>query len=69
MIAALVPGGHNRQIRGHFQGLTQLLRSQLTIGALNFGATREEIRVVRDIAVRMCREAGVKWKTPIVNLD
>ena len=57
MIASLIPGGHNKQIRGHFQG------------ALNNGATREEIKVVRKIAIRMCQEAGIKWKTAIVDLD
>lgn len=41
---------------------------QLTLGALNNGATKEEVRVVREIAIRICQEVGVKWKTSIIDL-
>lgn len=69
MIAALIPGGHNRQLRGHLQGTDYPCVSTLTIGALNNGATREEVKAVREIAIRICQELGIKWKTSIVDLD
>jgi hypothetical protein len=39
------------------------------VGALNNGATREEVLAVREIAIRMCEKVGVQWKTAIVTLD
>jgi len=33
------------------------------------GATKEEVRAVREIAVRVCQAVGVTWKTNIVDLD
>ena len=68
-IAALIPGGHNGQLKGHLQGKNTFNRSRIDIGALNNGATKEEVRAVRAIAIRMCEEVGVHWKTPIVDLD
>jgi hypothetical protein len=38
-------------------------------GALNNGATREEVKAVREIAIRICQELGIKWRTSIVDLD
>ncbi|RDL40535.1 Yjr111c-like protein [Venustampulla echinocandica] len=47
MIAGLIPQDVNPQLKGHLRG------------ALNGGATEEEVRAVRDISIRMCESLGM----------
>ena len=48
LIAGLIPLDVNMQLKGHLQG------------ALNNGASVEEIRAVRDVVVRICEVAGME---------
>ena len=50
MISALIAIDTPRQIVWHLEG------------AIRNGATREEVRAVRAIAMRIAKEAGVVWK-------
>ncbi|KAH0537406.1 hypothetical protein FGG08_005805 [Glutinoglossum americanum] len=48
LMAGLVPQDVNPQLKGHLKG------------ALNNGATVEEVRAVRDVVIRICEAAGMK---------
>ena len=48
LVAGLTPQDVNPQLKGHLKG------------ALNNGATVEEVRAVRDVAVRVCEAAGMR---------
>jgi alkylhydroperoxidase/carboxymuconolactone decarboxylase family protein YurZ len=48
VLAALVPQDVNPQLKGHL------------VGAVNNGATREEVNAVRGLVVRICEAAGMK---------
>ncbi|KAL2126088.1 hypothetical protein VTI74DRAFT_1721 [Chaetomium olivicolor] len=52
MIAGLIPQDVNPQLKGHLRG------------ALNGGATVEEVRAVRNVVVEICRAAGMKTLDP-----
>ncbi|KAL2268540.1 hypothetical protein VTJ83DRAFT_3386 [Remersonia thermophila] len=52
MIAGLVPQDVNPQLKGHLRG------------ALNGGATLEQVRAVRSVAVDLCRAAGMRLLDP-----
>jgi alkylhydroperoxidase/carboxymuconolactone decarboxylase family protein YurZ len=67
LIAGLIPQDLNPQLKGHLRG------------ALNGGATVEEVRAVREIVVRICEEAGMRklegdekaglgWRGDVANL-
>lgn len=47
MIAGLIPQDVNPQLKGHLRG------------ALNGGATVEEVRAVREVSIRICEAAGM----------
>ncbi|KAE8448138.1 hypothetical protein EG329_009742 [Mollisiaceae sp. DMI_Dod_QoI] len=47
LIAALIPQDVNPQLKGHLKG------------ALNGGATLEEVRAVREVVIRLCESAGM----------
>ncbi|RPB01374.1 hypothetical protein L873DRAFT_1827230 [Choiromyces venosus 120613-1] len=46
LVAGLIPQDVNPQLKGHLRG------------ALNNGATAEEVMAVREVVLRICREAG-----------
>lgn len=48
VLAALVPQDVNPQLKGHL------------VGAVNNGASREEVNAVRGLVVRICEAAGMK---------
>jgi len=48
LIAGLIPQDVNPQLKGHLRG------------ALNGGATVEQVKAVRDIVIRICEAAGMK---------
>lgn len=48
MIAALIPQDVNPQLKGHLRG------------ALNGGATVEQVKAVRNIVVELCKASGMK---------
>lgn len=48
LIAGLIPQDVNPQLKGHLKG------------AINNGATFEEVRAVRDIVIRVCEAAGMR---------
>lgn len=48
LLAALVPQDVNPQLKGHLKG------------AVNNGASVEEVKAVRGVAVRICEAAGMK---------
>jgi alkylhydroperoxidase/carboxymuconolactone decarboxylase family protein YurZ len=67
LIAGLVPQDVNPQLKGHLKG------------AVNNGATIEEVRAVREIALRICEASGMKkiredelggygWREEVANL-
>jgi len=67
LIAGLVPQDVNPQLKGHLKG------------ALNNGATVEEVRAVRDIVIKICEASGMKkldenvlggwgWRETVANL-
>lgn len=57
MIAALIAIDTPRQIEWHLGG------------AIRNGATREEVRAVRAIAMRIAKAAGIVWTHDIPDLD
>lgn len=57
MIAALIAIDTPRQIAWHLQG------------ALRNGATRDQVRAVREMAIRISEAAGITWKDAIPDLD
>lgn len=67
LIAGLIPQDVNPQLKGHLKG------------AINNGATFEQVRAVRDIVLMVCEAAGMKalderalngwgWRTEVANL-
>lgn len=57
MISALIAIDTPRQIGWHLEG------------AIRNGATREEVKAVRTIAIQIATAAGVVWKNSIPDLD
>lgn len=57
MISALIAIDTPRQIGWHLEG------------AIRNGATREEVKAVRTIAIQIATAAGVVWKNNIPDLD
>ena len=67
VLASLIPQDVNPQLKGHI------------VGALNNGATEEEVRAVRDLVIRVCEATGMKrleegaleswgWKEDVANV-
>ncbi|CAM1510251.1 Fc.00g005860.m01.CDS01, partial [Cosmosporella sp. VM-42] len=67
LIASLIPQDVNPQLKGHLRG------------ALNGGATVEEVRAVRDVVIRICEASGMErlnetavggwgWRSDIANV-
>ncbi|EON63315.1 hypothetical protein W97_02542 [Coniosporium apollinis CBS 100218] len=67
LLAGLIPQDVNPQLKGHLKG------------ALNNGATVEEVRAVREIVIRICEASGMKklpddapqgwgWRGEVANL-
>jgi alkylhydroperoxidase/carboxymuconolactone decarboxylase family protein YurZ len=67
LIAGLVPQDVNPQLKGHLKG------------AINNGATVEEVRAVREVAMRICERSGMRriredelggwgWREEVANL-
>lgn len=67
MDVGLTMGQVNPQLKGHLKG------------ALNNGATVEEVRAVREIVIRICEASGMRkigdnepggwgWREPVANL-
>jgi alkylhydroperoxidase/carboxymuconolactone decarboxylase family protein YurZ len=67
LIAGLVPQDVNPQLKGHLKG------------AINNGATVEEVRAVREVVMRICEASGMKrirddelggwgWREEVANL-
>lgn len=56
ILAALVPQDVNPQLKGHL------------VGALNNGATREQVAAVRDVVVKICEASGMR-RVPEGSLD
>jgi len=67
VLASLIPQDVNPQLKGHI------------MGALNNGATEEEVRAVRDLVIRVCELSGMKrleegtleswgWKEDVANV-
>ncbi|SPN98799.1 uncharacterized protein DNG_01840 [Cephalotrichum gorgonifer] len=67
LIAGLIPQDVNPQLKGHLRG------------ALNGGATVEEVRAVRDIVIQICEASGMRrlsedetggwgWRSEVANL-
>lgn len=56
VIASLIPQDVNPQLKGHLKG------------ALNNGATKEEVMQVRELAMLIASWCGVTWKAPVAKL-
>lgn len=56
IISCLVPQDVNPQLKGHLKG------------AVNNGASFEEIESVRQLAIMISQWCGIKWKEPVVGL-
>jgi alkylhydroperoxidase/carboxymuconolactone decarboxylase family protein YurZ len=67
LIAGLIPQDVNPQLKGHLRG------------ALNNGASKEEVRAVREVVIRICKESGMGmigdgessgwgWRSEVANL-
>ncbi|KAJ6258824.1 hypothetical protein Dda_6878 [Drechslerella dactyloides] len=56
LIAALIPQDVNAQLKPHLQG------------AVNNGATTEEVEAVRGMLIELCTELGVGWKGEVAKL-
>lgn len=62
VLAGLVPQDVNPQLKGHLRG------------AVNLGATREEVEAVRGLSVRLCEGVGMKvgevggWRENVAKL-
>lgn len=48
MLACLIPQDVNPQLKGHL------------VGALNNGATKEEVEAVREVIIKVCEASGMK---------
>ncbi len=67
VLASLIPQDVNPQLKGHL------------IGALNNGATEDQVKAVRELVIRICEAAGMKkledgspdawgWREEVANL-
>lgn len=56
VIACLIPQDVNPQLKGHLRG------------ALNNGATKEEVRDTRQLSIEICEWCGVSWKEEVAKL-
>ncbi|KAH7198683.1 AhpD-like protein [Fusarium flagelliforme] len=67
LIASLIPQDVNPQLKGHLRG------------ALNGGASEDEVRAVRDIVIKICEASGMKrleenatggwgWRSEVANI-
>ncbi|KAF5097533.1 hypothetical protein D0Z00_002365 [Geotrichum galactomycetum] len=56
VIACLIPQDVNPQLKGHLKG------------ALNNGATPEEVGSAREMAILISEWCGIKWKNPVAKL-
>ncbi|KAI9652439.1 MAG: hypothetical protein M1831_006782 [Alyxoria varia] len=56
LIAALIPQDVNPQLKGHLKG------------AVNCGASMEQVRGVRDAVVGICEAGGMEWSESVVSL-
>lgn len=56
VVACLVPQDVNPQLKGHLKG------------ALNNGATKEEVMSVRDMSIMISKWCGVGWKSEVAKL-
>jgi len=67
LIAGLIPQDVNPQLKGHLRG------------AVNNGASVEEVRAVRDVVISICEESGMRrlgddvpqgwgWRSEVANL-
>lgn len=56
VIACLIPQDVNPQLKGHLKG------------ALNNGATKEEVEAVRQMAITICQWCGIQWRNPVAKL-
>jgi alkylhydroperoxidase/carboxymuconolactone decarboxylase family protein YurZ len=67
LIASLIPQDVNPQLKGHLRG------------ALNGGASEDEVRAVRDIVIKICEASGMKkleenaiggwgWRSEVANV-
>jgi len=67
LVASLIPQDVNPQLKGHLKG------------ALNHGASIEEVKAVREVVMRICEASGMKmleesaaggwgWRTEVANL-
>ncbi|VVT44642.1 uncharacterized protein SAPINGB_P000484 [Magnusiomyces paraingens] len=56
VIASLIPQDVNPQLKGHLKG------------ALNNGATKEEVMQVRELAMLIAKWSGVNWKSEVAKL-
>lgn len=48
VLACLIPQDVNPQLKGHL------------VGALNNGATEEEVKAVREVVIKVCEASGMK---------
>lgn len=48
VLASLIPQDVNPQLKGHL------------VGALNNGATEEEVKAVREVLIKVCEASGMK---------
>ncbi|KAG8354604.1 hypothetical protein FVEN_g7599 [Fusarium venenatum] len=67
LIASLIPQDVNPQLKGHLRG------------ALNGGASEDEVRAVRDVVIKICEASGMKklednaiggwgWRNEVANV-
>lgn len=56
VIASLIPQDVNPQLKGHLKG------------ALNNGATKEEVMQVRELSILIAKWCGVSWKAEVAKL-
>jgi len=67
VLASLIPQDVNPQLKGHL------------VGALNNGATEEEVKAVREVVIKVCEASGMKrlregtldgwgWREEVANL-
>jgi alkylhydroperoxidase/carboxymuconolactone decarboxylase family protein YurZ len=56
IVACLIPQDVNPQLKGHLKG------------ALNNGATKEEVMSLRDMSMLICKWCGIQWKSEVAKL-
>ncbi len=57
MVAALIANDTPRQVDWHLQG------------SVRNGATLDEVRAVRQIAIEVAKASGVKWKNDVPDIN